>query len=140
MPCLEISMPPVTVEVRRDLVQRLTDVFDEATSFGRDIFAIRFYEYQPGLTAIGGDLCEKDVKSPYLHFLLYCPRIDRATKQRLVAGWTEAFATCLDRPDWMPVIHLCEHPYDNVGVGGALLSDAFPACAESRFYYELPGD
>lgn len=86
MPCLEISMPAVTVEVRRGLVQRLADVFDEATSFGRGILAIRFHEYQPDLTAIGGNLCEKDAKSPYLHFLLYCPHVDRATRQQLVAG------------------------------------------------------
>lgn len=46
----------------------------------------------------------------------------------------------IDRADWMPTIHICEHPYDNVIVAGKLLSDAYDECAKRSFYYELPKD
>lgn len=140
MPCLEIAMPAVDETVRSKLSQKLTDRFDEETPFGREIFGILFREYNPAMAASGGELCRDTSRRPYLHFLFYCPRICREIKQKLVAGWTEDFCACLGRPDWKPVIHICEHPYDNVGVEGQLLSDAFEACANSQFYYELPKD
>ncbi len=140
MPCLEIAMPAVEEKVRAELTQKLTDRFDEVAPFGREIFGILFREYGLTMAAGGGELVSDVEKRPYLHFLLYCPRVSRTIKQKLVAGWTEDFCACLGRPDWKPVIHICEHPYDNVGVEGQLLSDAFEACANSRFYYELPKD
>lgn len=41
---------------------------------------------------------------------------------------------------WKPTIHICEYPYDNVGIEGKILSDAFEECAKRSFYYELPKD
>ena len=139
MPCLEISMPTQTAEVRRDLANRLTDIFEKVTPFNREIFGILFHEYQPGSAAIGGEM-DVVVGHPYLHLLFYCPRISRSAKQKLVEGWTRSFAKAVGHADWQPVIHICEHPYENVGVEGALLSDAYPECAERPFYNDLPSD
>ena len=43
-------------------------------------------------------------------------------------------------PDWVPFIHICEHPYDNVVVNGRLLTDSYEECARRSFYYDLPKD
>ncbi|MBI4534132.1 MAG: tautomerase family protein [Candidatus Melainabacteria bacterium] len=72
-----------------------------------------------------------------LHLNLYCPRLTRSKKQLLVRLLTEAFVVAVQQRHWEPVIHINEHPYDNVGVGGQLLSDAYPECAARKFYYEL---
>ena len=140
MPCLEITMPTVDAETRARLAARLTDAFDETTSFGRDIFGISFNHYEPGAAAVGGKLWNGEPDQPYLHLLLYSPRLGRSVKQKLVASLTAAFTEAVERPDWRPVIHLCEHPYDNVGVAGKLLCDSYEQCANSPFYYDLPKD
>ncbi len=140
MPCLEVTMPASDGATHQTLATRLTDAFDEATTFGKDIFAIRFCEYQAGETATAGEVWDGKADRPYLHMLLYCPRVTRKTKQALVAGLTSAFTESLDRPDWKPVIHICEHPYDNVGVEGELLSDTYEQCAAAKFYYDLLHD
>lgn len=75
-----------------------------------------------------------------MHFLLYCPRIDRIAKQNIVKNFTQAYTDCIGKPDWKPVIHICEHFYDNVGVEGELLSDTYEECAKSKYYYELNRD
>ena len=69
--------------------------------------------------------------------LLYIPRINKTTKQQLVEKFSEVFVETVERENWLPVIHICEHPYDNVGVEGKLLSDQYEACAKSKFYYEV---
>jgi len=139
MPCLELTVPELDDRTKQTLVSGLTDVFAEATNFGREIFGIRFNEYHVGQTAIGGRVWEGDGR-PYLHFLLYSPRIARATKQTLVREFTTVYTHCVDKPDWKPVIHIGEHPYDNVGVDGSILSDSYEECAKSRFYYDLSED
>ncbi len=140
MPCLEISVPNMDDRTRRALASELTDVFVDTTGFDREIFGIRFQEYGWNEAASGGSLIDASTVRPYLHFLLYCPRISRANKQKLVREFTAAYTHCVGRPDWQPVIHICEHPYDNVGVGGELLSDAYPELADSKFYYEISDD
>lgn len=137
MPCLEISMPRTTDEIRQELATQLTKAFAEATLFPADIFGIRFHEYETLRASIGGKLYEDSEERPYLHMLLYCPRINRETKQRLVSSFTEVFVKVSGEPRWAPVIHICEHPYDNVGVDGQLLSDNYPELAERKFYYNL---
>lgn len=138
MPCLEISMPTTSHEVKIKLTAGLTEAFDKSTTFGTAIFGIRFHQYETGEAASGGSVWDGETGRPYLHMLLYCPRVDRATKQNLVKSLTLAFTTAVGKDDWKPVIHICEHAYDNIGVEGSLLSDSFEACAESKFYYELP--
>ena len=136
MPCLEISMPKVSTEIKELLAKRLTDAFVEATGFEKSIFAVRYHQYAVGSAAVGGELWPGDDSRPYLHFLLYCPRLHRAAKQKVVSSFTAAFTETIGKVDWKPVIHIGEHPYDNVGVGGALLSDTYEELANRKFYYD----
>ncbi|MCP4566009.1 MAG: hypothetical protein GY841_00355 [FCB group bacterium] len=140
MPCLEITLPKVDNRTKEKLTARLTAAFDESTPFGADIFGLRFFEFEPGEAASGGRIWDGQTGRPYLHMLLYCPRVSREVKQKLVESFTAAFVGAVGKEDWKPVLHICEHPYDNVGVEGKLLSDSFEACAKSKFYYVLPKD
>ena len=140
MPCLEISMPTTDRETKQVLANDLTRAFAEATDFPAEIFGIRFLEYADGEAASGGVLIDSKAERPYIHFLLYCPRITRTVKQRLVADFTCIYTKLVGKEHWWPVIHICEHPYDNVGVEGKLLSDAYEQCRDSKFYYDLPKD
>ena len=140
MPCLEISMPKVDTKTKTELAAKLTEVFASVSGFPAEIFGICFKEYEMSTVALGGTLCTDNSSVPYLHFLLYSPRLKRSAKQKLVATLSGIFAECVGHSDWIPVIHLCEHPYDNVGVAGKLLSDSYEECAKSNFYYELPND
>ncbi|KAA3632079.1 MAG: hypothetical protein DWP97_11715 [Calditrichaeota bacterium] len=137
MPCLEISMPEVDRQTKEKLTDALTTVFAQTTKFGAEIFGIRFHEYKEGQSASGGNVWDGRSGRPYLHMLLYIPRINRETKQKLVARFTDAMIETVGKESWMPVIHICEHPYDNVGVEGKLLSDSYEACAKSKFYYDV---
>jgi len=140
MPCLEIIIPEIDLEIREKLSVKLTEAFAASTKFPADIFGIRFMEYKAGEAANGGKVWDGKTGRPYLHFLLYCPRIDRMVKQNVVRSFTKAYTESIENPDWKPVIHICEHPYDNIGVEGELLSDTYEECAKSKFYYELPED
>ncbi len=137
MPCLEISMPKADAETKEKLTDTLTKVFAESTKLGAEIFGIRYHEYEAGQAASGGTVWDGQSGRPYLHMLLYIPRIDLTTKQMLVEKMSSAFATVVGKENWLPVIHICEHPYDNVGVEGKLLSDQYDACAKSKFYYDV---
>jgi phenylpyruvate tautomerase PptA (4-oxalocrotonate tautomerase family) len=132
-------MPKIDSTTKERLASALTEAFAQSTPFGADIFGIRFFEYEPGTTAVGGRIqAAAGTENPYLHFLLYCPRIKRTTKQKIATSLTQAFTLATGRSTWLPVIHICEHPYDNVVVNGKLLSDAYEECAKRSFYYELP--
>jgi len=137
MPCLEISIPAVDDKTRSRLARSLTDAFTATTGFGADIFGVRFHEYEPGKAASAGVLWDGGDGRPYLHFLLYCPRLRREVKSQVVEALTAAYTECVGKPDWKPVIHIAEHPYDNVGVGGKILSEAYEECAGQNFYYEM---
>ena len=135
MPNLEVSMPRMPTEIRARLARELTSAFVEHTGHTADIFGIRFFEYEWATVAAGGRLCAEDDERPYLHALLYSPRLKRSVKQGLASALTDAFTSATGRPAWKPVIHICEHPYDNVVVEGRLLSEALPELAERPFYY-----
>ncbi len=139
MPCLEISMPRVTSTIRAHLAESLTAAFAAHSGVPADIFGIRFSEYDWGQAASGGQLCTEAGRRPYLHMLLYTPRLESAVKRRLGEALTTAFVEAVGISTWMPVIHLAEHPYDNVVVEGKLLTDAYPALAERSFYYSMDG-
>lgn len=139
MPCLEISLPKMATEKKRKLAAALTEAFCSSTGHDASIFGVRFFEYDPDCAANGGVLVS-DSGSPFVHFLLYCPRLKRESKQKLAESLTNAFTMVTEQPDSKPVIHICEHPYDNVVVDGRLLSDAFAECASRQFYYDLPKD
>jgi phenylpyruvate tautomerase PptA (4-oxalocrotonate tautomerase family) len=140
MPCIEVSLPEIDKETRSALAAGLTEAFCSATGHPAQLLGVRFFEYPPASAANGGKLCDSPGTSPYLHVLLYCPRLKRSVKQKVGAALTGAFAAAVKKPDWIPIIHICEHPFDNIVVGGKLLSDAYEECSKRGFYYELPKD
>ncbi len=140
MPCLEISIPKLDADRKREMVAELTAEFSQATHMPPELFGIRFHEYHEEEASSGGKIVDENSDRPYIHFLLYCPRFKRSVKQTLVQSFTATCTRILDNPAWWPVIHICEHPYDNVGVEGQLLSDAYEECGKAEFYYELPKD
>ena len=140
MPCLEVSLPRIDRKKKELLTAQLTEAFANSTGFDAGIFGIRYSEYKEGEVASGGTMWDGQSGRPYLHMLLYCPRLTRTSKQKVVDTFSTVFTKCLGKPDWKPVIHICEHPYDNVGVEGRLLSDSYEACANSKYYYDLPKD
>jgi phenylpyruvate tautomerase PptA (4-oxalocrotonate tautomerase family) len=139
MPCLEISLPQTELEIKRNLMATLTDIGVEVAGFGRDVFRIRFCEYGIGDAGMAGKLWDGE-NHPYLHFLLYCPRLKRSVKARLINTMSAAFVEILGKPDWFPVFHICEHPYDNIGASGKPLTEKYPELADRHFYFELPKD
>lgn len=140
MPCIEISLPKVSRETKVALSAEVTEAFCSSTGHPPEFFGLRFFEYEPDTAATGGKLCDEASASAYLHMLIYCPRLKRSVKQKMGSALSEAFARATKRPDWIPTIHICEHPFDNVVVCGKLLTDAYEECAKRSFYYELPKD
>ena len=64
------------------------------------------------------------------HIIVYCPRLSRERKAAAVAALTEGFCRSTEIDAEHLVVHIEEHSYDNVGVGGKLLTDLFPELAE----------
>ncbi len=137
MPSIEITLPRTDAATRERLAHEMTRAFAAAVGCESEILGIHFREYGPGEAAVGGRLWTGDGPA-YLHIAISSPRLPRAAKVRMATDLTAAFTAALGRPDWQPVIHLAEHPYDNVAVNGKLLSDAFESCAKRPFYYDLP--
>jgi phenylpyruvate tautomerase PptA (4-oxalocrotonate tautomerase family) len=139
MPCLEVSLPRTTQEIRIELMAALTDVAESVAGFDRSILRIRFCEYDIGEAGVNGKLWDGE-HNPYLHFLLYCPRLKRSIKKALIEAMSKTFTEVTGKPDWLPVFHICEHPYDNIGAGGKILPERHPEVAGRKFYYDLPED
>lgn len=64
------------------------------------------------------------------HIVVYCPVLERERKAACAAALTKAFVESTGFDPEQLVIHIQEHSYDNVSVGGRLLSDAYPELAE----------
>ena len=139
MPCLEISLPRTDLAVKHSLTATLTDIGVDVAGFNREVFRIRFHEYGVGDAGMAGKLWDGE-NNPYLHFLLYCPRLRRSVKQRLIEEMSKAFVDVLGKPDWFPVFHICEHPYDNIGASGMPLAEKYPEVRDRQFYFDLPKD
>lgn len=137
MPCLEITLPRVDDDTRQALAAELNRAFVEATGFPGDIFGVRFFQYEVGEVSAGDGKIWNGEGHPYLHMLLYCPRLGRAAKQKAAELLTRAFSKAAGNEGWKPVLHICEHPYDNVAIEGKLLSELFPELAQRKFYYSL---
>ncbi|NUM88104.1 MAG: hypothetical protein HUU37_02765 [Bdellovibrionales bacterium] len=93
MPCIEISLPKVSQETKSALAHELTKAFCSSTGHPPDIFGLRFFEYEPGTAAVAGKVLDEQApqEPPYLHMLVYCPRLRRSVKQKLGAELTRAF-------------------------------------------------
>jgi 4-oxalocrotonate tautomerase len=139
MPCLEVVMPRTDVKTKELLSARFTEVFTASTGFEREIFSIHYSEYSAGEACVAGKMWDGANGVPYLHLHLFCPKLRYSLKRKVVEALTKAFIECVKKPDWTPIIHISEHPYENVGVGGKLLSES-EELAKRKFYYELPRD
>ena len=84
MPCMEITLPHLELEIRRKLARELTDGYADSTGMDRERIGIRFLEYGEGETAYAGKLWEGGEGRRYVHVMLYCPRQSRKVKQEIV--------------------------------------------------------
>jgi phenylpyruvate tautomerase PptA (4-oxalocrotonate tautomerase family) len=137
MPCLEFVSPDLTHDQKQLIATGLTDAFVDITGFEREIFGIHFITYGAGGAAQGGVMWDGSTGRPMVHLLFYSPRFDREIKQALVIKFTNVVKDVIGDPAWKPVIHLNEHPYDNIGVDGEILSDRHEELRERKFYYDL---
>ena len=74
------------------------------------------------------------------HIIVYCPRLTREKKSACVAALTEAFVSTTGHSAEILTIHIEEHSYDNIGVGGKLLTDAYPELAERERQFQEQRD
>ncbi|MBU0509462.1 tautomerase family protein, partial [bacterium] len=109
MPCLEVTLPRTTREIKRALISNLTDAV-VAAGLERDIFRVSIREYDPGDAGTAGVPWDGD-GLPVLHLVLYCPRQPRPRKKSLIENLSRAFTETVGRDDWWPVIHILEYPY-----------------------------
>ena len=123
MPCLEISVPKLTLENKRRLAKSFTEAFVASTKMPAEIFGIRFYDYEIGETANGGSLWDSSRGKPYHHFVFYGGRLQCDVKKKLIESFSQAYTNCIGKPEWKPVIFICELPFDNIGVEGKPLSE-----------------
>jgi 4-oxalocrotonate tautomerase len=72
------------------------------------------------------------------HIIIYSPRMSRETKIACAKAVTQAFEATTGHSAELLTIHFEEHSYDNIAVGGKLLTDAFPEleAKEKRFRQE----
>lgn len=140
MPSLEITLPQIDLEIRKTLARRLTEDFSQALGFPPDLLGIRFAEYRPEEVAVGGVLVLEAQGRNHVHLLLYSPRISREKKRKFGALVHRSFQQIFPDEGISPVIHICEHPYDNIVIEGELLSDKYEECRQSEFYYPLEKD
>lgn len=121
MPSLEISIPKTQTKKLEAIASSLTNAFISASpGFDKKDFHIFFREYENA--AIGG-IIWKDGKAP-IHLHLMCPRIRLTVKQNIVKSLTDILSGAFENSD--VIIHISEHPYDNVGVNGEILSELIP--------------
>ena len=73
------------------------------------------------------------------HIVVYSPRLTREKKVTCARELTQAFERSSGISAEHLVIHFEEHSYDNVAVGGKLLTDMEPALAERERQYREQG-
>lgn len=124
--------------IKRVLVEKLTEAYVASTGLEARIFGIRFFEYAIGDSANEGRLWDGHSGKPYHHFIFYGPRLSFASKQKLVASMTEAYTETVSQPEWKPVFFINEYSYDNIGAEGEVLSGREDKkYAGRKFYYDL---
>lgn len=63
------------------------------------------------------------------HIIVYSPRLSRDVKIACAEALTRAFSETTGLEAELLTIHFEEHSYDNIAVGGRLLTDAYPELA-----------
>ena len=66
------------------------------------------------------------------HIVVQCPMLTREQRAAAVSGITEAFSRATGIEASHVVVHVQEHSYDSIGVGGRLLSDLYPELQEKE--------
>jgi phenylpyruvate tautomerase PptA (4-oxalocrotonate tautomerase family) len=140
MPCLMISMPRSNAEIKKQLTSDLTDAFTASTRFPKDTLGIRFLEYDPGEAANEGRLWDGSTGKPYLHMVLYSPRLQSAEKKTLIKALSKAFVDAIGDPKWIPVIFLNELSHENIGVDGQKVSPRGETYDGRKIYGDLKED
>lgn len=69
------------------------------------------------------------------HIIIYTPRLAREVKIRCAEAVTRAFEKTTGHEADLLTIHFEEHSYDNIAVGGRLLTDAYPELAQRERRY-----
>jgi len=139
MPFLEVTLPKTSPETKRALITRLTDAAESA-GFEREIFRVCVREYEPGDAGRAGVPWDGGEDAPPLHLVLYTPRLPVGMKKAAIEKLSRAFAEALARPEWLPIVHILEYSYDNLGIGGKISWEQHPELKGRRFYNDLPGD
>ncbi|MCB1502150.1 MAG: tautomerase family protein [Bauldia sp.] len=70
------------------------------------------------------------------HIIVYCPRLTREKKAACVSALTEAFERSTGLGGDILTIHIEEHSYNNIAVGGRLLTETYPELAEKERLFE----
>ncbi|MCG7978415.1 MAG: tautomerase family protein [Candidatus Thiodiazotropha endolucinida] len=70
------------------------------------------------------------------HIIVYCPRLEREQKAACVDALSKAFQQSTGLSAELLTIHIEEHSYDNIGVGGKLLTDAYPELAKKELAWK----
>jgi len=138
MPCLEVTLPRTSPEIKHALISNLTDAAVDA-GLEREILRVTIREYDLGDAGTAGAPWDGE-GLPVLHLVLYCPRQPRSRKKSLIENLSRAFIEIVGKPDWWPVIHILEYPYDNLGIHGKVSWEAHPELKGRKFYYDLPED
>ncbi|MBX3642061.1 MAG: hypothetical protein KF720_03210 [Rubrivivax sp.] len=70
------------------------------------------------------------------HLIVYSPRLTREVKIACAEALTRAFESTTGHSSELLTIHFEEHSYDNIAVGGKLLTDSFPELAKREKDYQ----
>jgi phenylpyruvate tautomerase PptA (4-oxalocrotonate tautomerase family) len=133
-------MPKTDLKKKELLSARLAEAFTASTRFSKEILGIRFFEYDPGEAANEGRLWDGRTGKPYLHMVLYSPRLQHSEKKDLIETLTKAFVDALGDPEWTPVIFLTELSHENIGVDGRQISRGVETYPGKKFYKDLKDD
>lgn len=64
------------------------------------------------------------------HIIIYSPRLTRDVKIACAQAVTRAFESTTGHSGELLTIHFEEHSYDNIAVGGKLLTESYPELAQ----------
>lgn len=73
------------------------------------------------------------------HIIIYSPRLTRDVKIACAEAITRAFEHTTGHSAELLTIHFEEHSYDNIAVGGKLLTDAYSELAMKEELFQVTG-
>lgn len=139
MPFLDITLPRTSAEIKKQLITKLTDAAESA-GFERQIFRVCIREYEIGDAGRAGVPWTGGEEAPPLHLVLYTPHLPVRMKKDAIEKFSAAFQAVMARPDWLPIVHILEYAYDNLGIHGHISWEFHPELRERKFYNNLSED